>query len=197
MAFFLLFQSVTIKSCHIPMTFLGGRGSVSFLILIKTTTPSNFVGFFIIYTYSLQKIDVAKNHKGKKSFTHTHTRSLNRSRLVCPAPYIAGIRPPYGCRCCSDTASVAARHCSGRGEEVDIPEQQASGRSVEEEEVVAVLSLLAAGMEGAVEAVCHNTGTGGTRPRTGERGLLQAGRTGTLFLQTPYWRPLPFARRHQ
>ena len=67
----------------------------------------------------------------------------------------------------------------------------------EEEEVVAVLSLLAAGMEGLVKAVCHNTGTGGTRPRTGERGLLQAERTGTLFLQTPYWRPLPFARRRQ
>ena len=117
-----------------------------------------------------------KNHKGKKSFTHTHTRSLNRSCLVCPAPYIAGIRPPYGCRCCSDTASVAACHCSGRGEEVDIPGQQASGQSVEEEEeVVAVLSLLAAGMEGLVEAVCHNTGIGGTRPRTGERGCYKRG----------------------
>ena len=155
-----------------------------------------------IYTYALQKIDVAKTTRGKKSFTHTHTHSLNRSRLVCPTPYIAGIRPPYGCRCCSDTESVAARHCSGRGEEVDIPGQQALGWSVEEGEeevvvVVVVLSLLAAGMEGLVEAVCHNTGTGGTRPRTGERGLLQAGRTGILFLQTPYWRPLPFARRRQ
>ena len=103
--------------------FFGGEGAYHFLILIKTTTPSNFLVFFNYIHIFFTKNRHCKNHKGKKSFSHTHTRSLNRSRLVCPAPYIAGIRPPYGYRCCSGMASVAARHCSGRGEEIDIPGQ--------------------------------------------------------------------------
>ena len=35
--------------------YFGGEGAYHFLILIKTTTPSNFLVFFIIYTYTLQK----------------------------------------------------------------------------------------------------------------------------------------------
>ena len=78
MAFFLLFQSVTIKSCHIPMTFFGGEGAYHFLILIKTTTPSNFLGFFYyIHIFFTKNRRCKKTTRGKSlSLTHIHARSI-------------------------------------------------------------------------------------------------------------------------
>ena len=88
--FFLLFQSVTIKSCHIPMTFFWWGGSVSFSYSHQNNNALKFFRFFYYIHIYFTKIDVVKKKttRGKKSFTHTHTRSLNRSCLVCPAPYI-------------------------------------------------------------------------------------------------------------
>ena len=77
--FFLLLQSVTIKSCHIPMTsFFWWRKHIIFSYSHQTNNAtSNFLNvFFLLHAHILytNKIDVAIK---KSSFTHTltHTRA--------------------------------------------------------------------------------------------------------------------------
>ena len=82
-SFFLLLQSVTIKSCHIPMTsffffFFWWRKHIIFSYSHQTNnTTSNFLKCVFFYCmhilFTQNKIDVAI--KKKSSFTHTHTHT--------------------------------------------------------------------------------------------------------------------------